>query len=447
MPGHVRSFTYVIWIVKLLDLPSKFDVITPMDVSIPAARSLLDSAALIRQQAEELDRLTGAQFNVFDTLRLTTHENSHSLFIAELLNPRGRHGQGDIFLRAFTKQVTGPLSEKNKDDPLAEALYELISGGMSVITELNLGPITDTTGGRVDIALVGNCKRVYIENKIYAKLQHRQLERYLETKQLVLFLTLFEHDFQNEQLPQEENLHRITYEKHICAWLDRCVELSAEMPAIRESILQYKAVVEWLTNQGRNKIMENDLLKIISKDTESIKAFFALRNSENALYHHIGERVLEIARIVEGSAGCGLQLQEESYDPMAQEQYLSFTCDKWKVHNLSVGIQCYRNFQDLAFGVFYARTVGGEPNTELANRINSSFRTAEKLGDTEPPNSWWLASRYFDDPWKNWSPDEYARILSTQPNNQNLGDFGQLLSEKIKAMRDVVEETLPPTVA
>ena len=37
-------------------------------------------------------------FNIFSVLRLETKELIHSKFIAELLNPKGSHGMGSIFL-------------------------------------------------------------------------------------------------------------------------------------------------------------------------------------------------------------------------------------------------------------------------------------------------------------------------------------------------------------
>lgn len=51
-------------------------------------------------------RRRGADFNVFQLLRIEGSEDElHSRFIAELLNPRGAHGQGDSFLRFFLEKV------------------------------------------------------------------------------------------------------------------------------------------------------------------------------------------------------------------------------------------------------------------------------------------------------------------------------------------------------
>jgi hypothetical protein len=44
----------------------------------------------------------GFHFNIFEILNLSTNEvRTHSAFISELLDQKGRHGQGDLFLRMF----------------------------------------------------------------------------------------------------------------------------------------------------------------------------------------------------------------------------------------------------------------------------------------------------------------------------------------------------------
>ena len=66
---------------------------------------LLIQVSAISKKYENAAKLTGENFNIFDVLKLSTSEvRTHSAFLAELLNPEGSHGQGDIFLRLFTYQ-------------------------------------------------------------------------------------------------------------------------------------------------------------------------------------------------------------------------------------------------------------------------------------------------------------------------------------------------------
>ncbi|MGV3762696.1 PD-(D/E)XK nuclease family protein [Parapedobacter sp.] len=55
-----------------------------------------------QEHNEEIERLKGEKFNVFSILRLETSENrTHSVFIAELLNPQGSHLKKKVFLDSF----------------------------------------------------------------------------------------------------------------------------------------------------------------------------------------------------------------------------------------------------------------------------------------------------------------------------------------------------------
>ncbi|MDP9665974.1 UNVERIFIED_ORG: hypothetical protein J2W16_003709 [Pseudomonas cremoricolorata] len=69
----------------------------------------MDNAQLLLNQAGSLVRETNAKlaasgelFNIFSITRIERAEvNTHSAMIAELLNPKGRHGQGACFLELF----------------------------------------------------------------------------------------------------------------------------------------------------------------------------------------------------------------------------------------------------------------------------------------------------------------------------------------------------------
>ena len=65
---------------------------------------LFDKVNEIVNKYEEISKISGENFNVFKIIDLTTDEvRLHSKFLAELLNPEGSHGQGDIFLKLFIK--------------------------------------------------------------------------------------------------------------------------------------------------------------------------------------------------------------------------------------------------------------------------------------------------------------------------------------------------------
>lgn len=74
--------------------------------SLEQAKQLLEATQVIASHQAQIARLSGVNFNVFRLLRMEEDEvRLHSRFIAELLDPKGSHGQGSAFLELFLRQV------------------------------------------------------------------------------------------------------------------------------------------------------------------------------------------------------------------------------------------------------------------------------------------------------------------------------------------------------
>ncbi len=117
-----------------------------------------------------LDRIELSEspdYNIFEILNVRRYEEKlHTPFLCNLLNPKGSHGQGALFLDSFFEDV---LKLKYR--------YENISH-FSIIEE----KLSDS--GRIDIicSFYFDDERVgiVIENKIYAADQPNQLQRYYD---------------------------------------------------------------------------------------------------------------------------------------------------------------------------------------------------------------------------------------------------------------------------
>ena len=115
----------------------------------------------------ELDRKLARKFNVLDYLR--TNELGLSRIIADLLDPKGSHGQGVLFLRILLEKLEG----------FRETLGWPDLHATSVRCEEKI------TEGRIDVEVRikgpgGETHRLVLENKPYAHDQESQVERYLE---------------------------------------------------------------------------------------------------------------------------------------------------------------------------------------------------------------------------------------------------------------------------
>ena len=96
-------------------------------------------------------------YNVFDVLE--TKEVKHSKFIASLLDPKGLHYQGDLFLREFINACG--ISDFGLDTSNAQVYREYEN---------------------IDIYITDGNKHIIIENKICdANDQDKQIYRYIET--------------------------------------------------------------------------------------------------------------------------------------------------------------------------------------------------------------------------------------------------------------------------
>ncbi|WBM75340.1 PD-(D/E)XK nuclease family protein [Saprospira grandis] len=81
---------------------------------------LLTQTATIGRLYDKIEKSQGLRFNIFELLNVQYDEvSTHSAFIADLLDPRGSHDRGSIFLKAFYDSILTEL----KFDPAAN--YEV----------------------------------------------------------------------------------------------------------------------------------------------------------------------------------------------------------------------------------------------------------------------------------------------------------------------------------
>jgi hypothetical protein len=238
-----------------------------MSIELEKIKSLLSSSGRIIAHQDEIKRLKGESFNVFSILGMESSENAtHSAFLGELLNPKGSHLLGAIFLERFLKVI-----DFKQDFDIQTATLTL---------EKHVGTRDDElkTGGRIDIYLkddLGNT--ISIENKIYAVDQYAQIERYVNhnrEQNTVYYLTLHGDDASNESsgdLKVGEHYFSLSYESTIVLWLEKCLKEAAEHPILRESIKQYIILIKKLTNQLTDNKMEKEMVELIGKNYREAK--------------------------------------------------------------------------------------------------------------------------------------------------------------------------------
>lgn len=276
-------------------------------------QELLNQAKLILEKdkvSRNESRLRGEQFNIFHVCGVNHYEVTHSAILAEFLNPKGSHGQGDTYLKEFLS-VVGDVGLPSAFDT-SEA---------SVTTEYS------TSCGRLDILISNNKgQAIIIENKIYAGDQWEQLKRYDNFASqkyhvgnyAILYLTLW-GDEASEQSGEGVRYKCISYKDTIQEWLKRCICISAQRPLIRETMIQYSNLIKELTNQNMDNINKNELLELMANNAEEVAA---ICNMQSDFFKYICET--RISPRLNAMAQCfGFEFHE-SGDAWSNKKYQGF---------------------------------------------------------------------------------------------------------------------------
>lgn len=246
---------------------------TKQPLEIESIQQLMTRINEISNKYEEISKVSGDNFNVFRVIELTSDEvRLHSKFLAELLNPKGSHGQGSKFLDLFIQQ----FDIKNVDSETSK-----------VDVEKYIGNKTKDTGGRIDI-LIEDSKQnaIIIENKIYASDQENQLKRYSNYKRnnnkLIFYLNLdgsdpSENSYQD--LEKDKHFKIISYKYDILNWLENCKKESVSLPLLREGIAHYINLIKHLTGQSTNTTMGKEIRNLLALTPQNIEMAIKIANS------------------------------------------------------------------------------------------------------------------------------------------------------------------------
>lgn len=263
-----------------------------MDTKLDIQRFFQEVAsicALEQAQQEERNR-KGENFNLFSILSIERYELKHSALIANLLDPKGSHGCGDAFLRAFFEiALKGTAYPFESNTPLDSR------------TEHYTGPIAGDTGGRIDILVKSSHYGLIIENKIYAGDQDKQLIRYDNYGKeifgadgyLLVYLTLYGYDASKESTAtksaEEVGYLRLSYAEDILRWLEQCARLAYDKPLVRESLNQYIRTIKQLTYQDMN---QKDIRKIIDLAVDHPEVVATLSSKRDAIAQGIRKKYI-----------------------------------------------------------------------------------------------------------------------------------------------------------
>lgn len=228
---------------------------------------LLNEVKQIQQKYEEQNRGTGACFNIFSIAHIEHDEVIICRVIKELIDPRGSHYQGDVYLRLFLEHVLKLDEVLYADVNLDKAVVErekLISGNRRIDIFIEIP-------GRVSIP---------IEVKLYAGDQDAQCSDYYRYAKhfagepVMYYLTLDRHMPSKESMGSlpAKSVCPISFGSEILDWLSACLQApeTGSLAPIREIIRQLMNTLCKLTGQMEDN-MERDIVNLLLQSKENMK--------------------------------------------------------------------------------------------------------------------------------------------------------------------------------
>lgn len=368
-------------------------------------QSLLNATKPIIEENKKLrleKRKNGDFFNIFSILKMETDEvKTHSAFLAELLNPRGTHGQGNIFINEFVKSI---LHINDLDTENAE-----------VNVEYSIGPVSKDykQGGRIDILIRFRKPDflILIENKIDAGDQPYQLFRYnsfatnSKKPYKLLYLTKDGHKPSDLSIGTEDGKQywdSLSYSRNIKKWLSDCVVL-IKSSAVSEMIKQYIGLINKITNQDMESTMKEQLTNLMLNNLEETLAIMDNKTAfDDYIYDEFKGQMYELAK----ECKCELKWEGEIWNP-GTYQFIYFVPNEYPNTRIYFGKE---NGQEVFFSI-----------------ENNKNKTAEKLNcfsedsDKYYPYGWeWFK-------YREWNSETIKAIHS-----------GELKSYMQKCIEDIL---------
>lgn len=248
---------------------------------------LRQQSQFVRDLNLRTNKLLAERFSPFSYLDVM--EPKLSSITADLLQPDGSHGQGDVFLRAFLLAIGVP----DRGAPVRIRVEQPTR-------------FIESVQRRVDIKLCWNDFIVGIENKPWALDQLDQLEDYvndLDRESKGRFLCVYlsgdgtppdSSSISPERrvaLEQKRQLKILSYPKIMCGWLDDCI-LKCQADKVRWFLRDFR---EYLLRQFPRSALEGRTMNV----SDDVIVAYALLNKHNLeLASAVGARFSRIKSAV-----------------------------------------------------------------------------------------------------------------------------------------------------
>lgn len=357
-------------------------------------------------RSDERARATHGRFNVFTTL-LKAHDEDrlHTGFLHGLLDPQGLHDCGPLFLNLFfeTLKEKPPVGHEGEE---AVADVQKVKSGWTVSKEIRKQPF-----GEIDLLFEGPKMGIVIENKIWAGEQEKQLKRYSDyltgryDESFLFYLTPFG---KISQTAEGVKYFRISYQKHILGWLEKCLQATYAFIPINQALLQYRAVVKQILGEPNDPAIMEEATKFVLNNSDIIRYRQSIWNAtEEARRRFLDDLAEQVQTRLKQNFSTSLYSGQRSFGSAEDATLYFMPVDSnlpFHDNSIRLALQYWTSRRQLLFGIEVAEGVG-EQEQALFDQMNAFLeREIDSPGFKKPddgfplwPTGWWILVEDLDD--------------------------------------------------
>lgn len=382
----------------------------------------------LREARNRFSAQLAPDFRIFDYLR--TDEMGLSKCIASLLDPKGTHGQGGVFLDAFQKQI------------------ELKSAWVSTTEVCKVDTEKQANGQRrIDIYLdFHNAGIIGIENKPWAGDQDLQLSDYAafikkeagNRKWLLVYLSNSDPEGNSIKIDERKMLEesgefvRLSY-ADVIEWLMDCACQSKAL-VVRIFIEELAKFIRMNINGELDMSEESEMKNLILKSTDNIESAFHVSMAMES----VKQELLKMFRNeLEGMLNArGFKLVWDSSMSKEGQGKPSFGVKFSEKHDFYLRFEFGSKALDgLFWGIQHESSLINNHDLDIWSAINEKMSTQFGSGKNEKRWPWWKRIKdtsEFKDGFSHWGSSEIPWVSMKEG----------VLAEQIAKLADSVHKAL-----
>jgi PD-(D/E)XK nuclease superfamily len=413
---------------------------------IPTLRAADRTDALMR-------RKIGTAFSI--AKYAVTDEPSLNQIFADLLNPRGPHGQGGAFLRLFIEMLSGDLTVDREEEWFAVPNHPTVKARY------------------VDVALFhSNDAAIYVECKPWAAEGHEQLSDYAkdllarsERQKMLVFVPGHQDREPVSLSPEltaqlgESGYVKIAYERKRASssmvhWLEQCAAVS-EADNVRMFIADLKHYLDGEFPGDEGSVPMNSdpfvdmVIDSVRKDEDLVKTVLRVERVARRLKTDIVNQFLaKLKEELENKMGSEWVVERDEFNLDTRNRLLRLKKKNWPDHwgvaiqNLGLGLNDFIigfRCPNSASGIKDSRLGSENERGKIRKAVEDNLRA---IRGVNAKTDWYAAYTWLPEPFRHWDTKQTLLLLSgfeRLDGSLAVGRFAQWFQTLAQAAGSVVD--------